>query len=235
MRRTNVSVTESELFDIFLILFLGGLVGGHLGYLFFYRPEILFIDPVSFFLPYSPETGAWIGISGMSFHGGVIGVIIALFFALRKRKGDFLPFADLIALSAPIALFFGRIGNFLNQELPGRMTEFSFGMYFPNMLPSGALRHPSSLYEALGEGVLLFLTLFFLSRRHLLPGRLAASFLLCYAVIRFVLEYLREPDQGVTLSWGILTRGQFLSLILFICGAAFFIWLGEKNRGKMTV
>lgn len=228
----DLSLKEEGLFDLFLLLFFGAILGGHFGYALFYRPELL-LDPIGFFWPYNHETGMWTGIAGMSFHGGVIGVASALFLFARKYQQDFFRLADVIVLAAPIALFFGRIGNFLNRELPGRVTEVSWGVYFPGIFPE-ALRHPSTLYEALGEGVLLFFLL--VGGRCLVrtPGQLTALFLVGYGTIRFGLEYFREPDPGVGLLF-MLTRGQILSILLIAFGTLLFVWLVRKNRGKIVV
>lgn len=234
LKEWGVSLKEEALFDLFLVLFLGAIVGGHLGYAFLYRPELLFLDPLGFFWPYDHEAGAWTGIAGMSFHGGVIGVAFALFLFAKRYQQDFFRLADLVVFSAPVVLFLGRTGNFLNQELPGRVTEVFWGMYFPGMFPEGALRHPSTLYEALGEGIVLLLFLF-LTRRFLrIPGQLASFFLIGYGVIRFSLEYFREPDPGVALLFT-LTRGQILSVFLVGFGVFLFVWLTRKNRGKIGV
>jgi phosphatidylglycerol---prolipoprotein diacylglyceryl transferase len=228
----GLPLKEEGLLDLFLLLFFGTILGGHFGYALFYRPELL-LDPLGFFSPYSHETGTWTGIAGMSFHGGVIGVASVLFLFARKYRQDFFRLADVIVLAAPIALFFGRIGNFLNRELPGRVTEVSWGMYFPGIFPE-ALRHPSTLYEALGEGALLFLLLVVGQRLFRIPGQLSALFLVGYGTIRFGLEYFREPDPGVSLLF-MLTRGQILSVLLIASGVLLFVWLVRKNRGKIVM
>lgn len=226
------SLSREGIADLFLVLFLGALLGGHLGYLFFYRPDILITDPVGFWLPFD-ATGAWAGISGMSFHGGLIGVIIALLWFVRKNRLPFFAVADLVSLVAPLALFFGRIGNFLALELYGRTTMSPLGMYFPGAPGATALCHPSALYEALGEGALLFFFLYWVGKQVKLPGTLSALFLIGYGAIRFLLEWFREPDPGLPLVGGVLTQGQWLSLVLIICGGALLLWLRRKNYAKI--
>lgn len=233
LKEQEITLKEEELFDLFLVLFLGAIVGGHLGYAFLYRPELLFLNPLGFFWPYDHEQGVWTGIAGMSFHGGVIGVVVALFLFAKRYQQDFFRLADLAALSAPIALFFGRVGNFLNQELPGRVTEVSWGMYFPGVFPPETLRHPSTLYEAFGEGLILFFTLLLFRRYFRIPGQLSGFFLMSYGLIRFSLEYFREPDPGVALLFSELTRGQVLSLFLIVSGALYSLWLVRKNRDRI--
>lgn len=232
--KEELLLKEDELFDLFLVLFFGAIVGGHLGYAFLYRPELLLADPLGFFSPYDRETGTWTGIAGMSFHGGVIGVALALVLFARRHRQDVFLLADLIVFAAPIVLFFGRIGNFLNQELPGRITDIFWGMHFPDMLPEGVLRHPSTLYEALGEGAGLLLLLILGRNSFRIPGQLTALFLVGYGMIRFGLEYFREPDPGVALLV-MLTRGQVLSALLIGFGIALFVWLARKNRAKISM
>lgn len=230
--KTNLRFSGEELLDLFLFLFLGAFLGGHLGYALFYRPEVFLTDPLGFFLPYHGTTG-WSGIAGMSFHGGLLGVLVVLLWFARKRKVSFWLLSDFIALVAPIALFFGRLGNFFALELYGRVTTSPWGMYFPGAPGDMVLRHPSPLYEAFGEGLCLFLGLLFMRQRSPRPGVLSAWFLLGYGVIRFVLEYVREPDWGLLPVAGLFTHGQFLSLFLVLGSGGLFIWFGVKNRGKI--
>lgn len=227
------TLTEKEWEDALLGVFIGALLGGHVGYGLLYQPELFFTDPIQFFSPYHFETETWIGIRGMSFYGGLIGVGIALFFQARRMQKDFLVLADFASLLAPLGLFFGRLGNFLNQELPGRLTTLPWGIYFPEVSPVGMLRHPSSLYEALNEGVILFLLLWFVSRRSLLPGGLTAFFLLGYGLLRFCGEYLRELDPGSTLFFGSFTFGQLLSMMSILSGVILLFWLRQKSRGTI--
>ncbi|MEI6649994.1 MAG: prolipoprotein diacylglyceryl transferase, partial [Candidatus Moraniibacteriota bacterium] len=150
-----------------------------------------------------------------SFFGALIGAAIIFFLFSRRRKIDFLPFADFVVTGAPIALFFGRLGNFLNLEIPGRVTDVPWGMYFPD--PSTGLwelRHPSQLYEALAEGIALFLVLSFVRRRNPSPGIVTAVFLAGYAIVRFFIEFFREPDPGTMMMFGWMTVGQTLSIAL---------------------
>ena len=226
-----IKLSDEDVFDLFLAIFFGAYLGGHIGYGLFYRPDIFLVQPVQFFLPYT-SSGGFTGISGMSFHGGLIGVIIALYFFVRKKEQDYFLLADLLCFVAPVAIFFGRIGNFMERELYGRVTQSAWGMHFPGVL-GGHLRHPSALYEALGEGLLLFLFLFFLRRRCSSHGRLTAWFLIGYGSIRFFIEYFREPDRGLALVFNLLTRGQFFSLLLIFSGSVILVWLGGKNHGKI--
>ena len=235
-----IGFTEKEWNDVLTFLFIGALLGGHLGYGIFYQPLNSFYYPLQFFFLFSFGTGIWIGIRGMSFYGGLIGVVVVLWFQARKYKKNFLVLADLVSLLAPVALFFGRLGNFFNHELPGRITTVPWGMYIP-VLPKDVmffmedLRHPSALYEAFGEGVILFFLLLFLSRKPLAPGMLASSFLIGYGVIRFILEFFRELDLGSSFLLGVFTFGQILSFLSILFGSILLLWLTRKNRGKIDV
>lgn len=227
-RKDEKHGTLEDRYDFFLILFAGALIGGRLGYALLYQPDIFLDHPALLFWPY--HNGQWIGIGGMSFHGGLIGVIIALFFYARRIQKNFFSLVDDVVLSVPIALFFGRIGNFLNGELYGRVTEKSWGMYFAH---SEVLRHPSALYEAFGEGLFLLGGLFLLSRWVKFPGALGAAFLVFYGGIRFILEFFRKPDEGVFFVTEILTLGQWYSLSVIIVGVFLFVWLRKKNRDTL--
>lgn len=230
-RREGNPKTNEDIVDLYLTLFFGALLGGRLGYVFFYQPLFFFSHPERLFWLY--DNGVYIGISGMSFHGGVIGVCLALLFFTRKKKWSFWMVADTVVFSVPLALFFGRLGNFFNQELVGRVTIHPLGMYFQEHMGEGSLRHPSSLYEAFFEGCFLWLLLLMVRHRMRVPGLLSAFFLVSYGFIRFAIEYLREPDFGVALFQGILTRGQVLSFFTILFGMGIFWWLRTKNYGRM--
>lgn len=211
-----------ERYDFFLQLFFGALVGGRLGFVVLYHPEML-QSPWLIFWPYD-VLGQWVGIGGMSFHGGLVGVMAVLLLQSRKMKDFSWQRADDIALSTPIALFFGRIGNFFNGELVGRVTMEPWGMYF---IQGKGLRHPSTLYEAFGEGIFLFIFLLVMKRFVLFPGSVSALFLIAYGGIRFILEYFREPE-GSMLVFGTWTLGQTYSSVMIMVGVILFWWLRKK-------
>ena len=167
----------------------------------------------------------------MSFHGGLIGVIAAMFYFSRKTKKPFLSVADFLAPLVPIGLGAVRIGNFINQELWGKVTTAPWGMIF--MQGGPAPRHPSQLYEAILEGAVLFMILWLYSAKPKPRGAVAGLFLVCYGIFRFFIEFYREPDQNIgylAFSW--LTMGQLLSLPMIVAGALFIIW--SMRRGKKT-
>ncbi|OGI16224.1 MAG: prolipoprotein diacylglyceryl transferase [Candidatus Moranbacteria bacterium RIFCSPHIGHO2_12_FULL_54_9] len=232
-RRGMTAYSGETVVDICLVLFFGAVLGGRLGYVLFYHPDVFLAAPYAIVLPYDFAHGVWIGISGMSYHGGLIGAAFGLLWFARKRRIPFWQAADFVALLAPIAVFFGRLGNFFNVELAGRVTEQPWGMLFPGMLPEGALRHPSALYEALVEGVALFIILIFLKRFVRTDGYLASWYLALYAIARFVAECFREPDPQLGLFFGVLSMGQILSLAMFAAAGVIFLWLRRQNYAKI--
>ncbi|MBX6422370.1 prolipoprotein diacylglyceryl transferase [Thermosulfurimonas sp. F29] len=197
------------------VLFWGGvglIVGARLGHVFFYYPGYYLKRPLEIL-------AVWHG--GMSFHGGLIGAVVAGWIYARRRRLNFFWWADLLVVTAPIGLGLGRLGNFINGELYGRPTHVPWAMVFPAGGP--VPRHPSQLYEALGEGLLLFLILWSVRRKDWAPGLKLALFLVLYGVIRFFLEFFREPDPGVGLFFGWMTRGQFFCLLMVLVGAVLFL------------
>ncbi len=215
-------VARREDVDDFLVwATLGVILGGRTGYVLFYRPEFYFADP-------GEILKLWHG--GMSFHGGALGVIAALWLFTRQRKIDFLAFSDIIVPAVPIGLFFGRIANFINDELWGRVTHVPWAMIFPSD-PQHLPRHPSQLYEATLEGIVLFAILFLLLRRtdaRQRPGTLSATFLMGYAVARIVGECFRQPDANLGFIFWNVTMGQILSVPVLLFGA-WLLWYARRQ------
>lgn len=227
--RKDGSITwEERLSELAVIVFAGAFLGGRLGYAIFYDPSLL-SHPLSLVSPFD-ASGRWTGIWGMSFHGALLGVVCGILLFARSGRIGFWELADFIASAAPIAIFFGRIGNFLNLELVGRMTERPWGMFFPGF---SGLRHPSQLYEAFFEGLALFVVLFMLGKRRIREGYLALIFLFLYGFMRFLTEFLREPDAGSGLFFGWMTRGQGLSLAMMIVSVALFSFFRIRKDGIM--
>lgn len=194
---------------------LGVVLGGRLGYVLFYQPAYYFQNPLA-------VLAVWQG--GMSFHGGLLGVIAATWLFAGRRGIGALAFGDLVACTAPIGLFLGRLANFVNGELFGRATDVPWAMVFPRGGPEP--RHPSQLYEAALEGVLLFAVLHLLWRQEAFrrrPGLLGGVFLAGYALARALAELFREPDAYIGFLWGGITMGQLLSLPMLAAGAV-LIW-----------
>lgn len=201
--------TQQQVSDLLTYVILGVILGGRLGYVFFYQIE-RFIQNPSYLIKITE--------GGMSFHGGLLGVILALWLFARRHDKSLFEVGDFVAPIFPIGLFFGRIGNFINAELWGRVTDLPWGVVFPH---AGALpRHPSQLYEALLEGLLLFIIIWWFAGKKPAPGRLSGLFLLGYGIGRFIVEFVRVPDAHLgyqAFDW--LTRGQQLSLPMIIFGA----------------
>ena len=208
------------LFDDFITyLIIGIILGGRLGYILFYNLDYYLNNFLEIFM-------IWNG--GMSFHGGVIGVIISTYFFSNKNKIDSFIFLDLIARVAPIGIFFGRIANFINSELYGRETDIFWSVKFIKI--DNLLRHPSQIYEAIFEGLILFLLLDYLSKKKYLSksGLISSIFLMTYSFFRFLLEFFRAPDHQVGYLTYQLTLGQFISIIFFFLGT--FLYLIKKNE-----
>ncbi|MBF0359330.1 MAG: prolipoprotein diacylglyceryl transferase [Magnetococcales bacterium] len=212
-KRLNAKLSEETLGDLLLWVLLGVVLGGRIGYVIFYQPSFYISDPLAIFR-------VWEG--GMAFHGGLLGVIISCCLFARRNKITCSLLVDMLVPIVPLGLLLGRIGNFINGELWGRVTDVSWGMVFPG---AGYLpRHPSQLYEALLEGVVLFAVLWWLGRKARPPGYLFGVFILGYGICRFIVEFFREPDAHLGfLSMG-MTMGQWLSLPMLMVGAALLLY-----------
>jgi phosphatidylglycerol---prolipoprotein diacylglyceryl transferase len=210
-----------NLFDDFITyLILGVILGGRLGYVLFYNLKFYLENPIEIFM-------IWNG--GMSFHGGLIGVIFAAqLFSQRNKINKFI-FLDLVALSAPIGIFFGRIANFINSELYGRPTDLPWSVKFT--LIDNISRHPSQLYEAILEGIVLFFVLKYFVKKEFLkkPGQISALFLIFYSLFRFIAEFFRTPDLQIGYFILNFTIGQFISIIFLIFGVILFIYKKNEN------
>ena len=216
VRRINrglAPITRQQLDDLLFLVVLGVILGGRLGYVLFYKPGYYFAHPIEILY-------IWQG--GMSFHGGLLGVMLAMTFAARKHRVDWLRLMDFIAPLIPPGIAAGRMGNFINGELPGRVTDVPWGMLFRGA--GDAARHPSQLYQVALEGVVLFFVLWWFSSKPRPRGQVSAMFLLGYGVLRFIAEFAREPDAFIGyLALG-LTMGQWLCLAMILAGAALLAW-----------
>lgn len=207
-------INSSFLIDLLLYLFIGLLAGARIGYVLFYNFSYFWNNPLAIISPFNSQ-GEFIGIYGMSYHGGLIGVVVAALIFCRKNKLNFWSLAEFVVPAIPAGYFWGRLGNFINGELYGRMTTKWWGMYSP-LDPQRFLRHPSQLYEALGEGLVLFVILWRLRNRSYLEGKLLIIYLIGYASFRFVLEFFRQPDEQLGFIFGSLTMGQLLSILMLL-------------------
>ena len=210
----------SKLFDdLISYLIIGIILGGRLGYVIFYNLEYFLSNPIEILM-------IWHG--GMSFHGGLLGVLASTIIYAKKHNVNKFIFLDLIAGSAPIGIFLGRIANFVNSELYGRETNILWSVIFTKI--DNITRHPSQIYEALLEGVILFFILFFFIKKNYLlkPGLISSLFLIFYSLFRFLVEFFRVPDEQVGLIYLNLTIGQIISLIFLSFG--FYLFFIKKNE-----
>lgn len=216
-----VSITKSQFDDIVVYLVLGIVLGGRLGYVFFYNLEYY---SQNFFEIFK----LWQG--GMSFHGGLLGVIISIIFFSKKTKTNFFKFADIISCVAPIGIFLGRLANFINGELYGKISTLPWAIIFPN---GGSIaRHPSQIYEAILEGIILFILINYLAlKKQLLfkTGYISGFFLVSYSILRIVSENFREPDIHLGYFFNYFSMGTLLSIITLIAGSS-IIFLIKKNE-----
>ncbi len=210
---------RAEVGDIIFAVALGVILGGRLGYMFFYNFYTTVHAPWKIFY-------LWDG--GMSFHGGLLGVIIAMYCYAKKHQHTFLTLTDFIAPVVPLGLGAGRIGNFINGELWGKITTVPWAMVFPTGGPWP--RHPSQLYEFLLEGVLLFIILWGYSNKPRPLGAVSAMFLMFYGYFRFFVEFFRVPDAQIGyLAYGWLTEGQLLSLPMIMIGVGMLAWVYRRQ------
>ena len=210
----------SKLFDdLISYLIIGIILGGRLGYVIFYNLEYFLSNPIEILM-------IWHG--GMSFHGGLLGVLASTIIYAKKHNVNKFIFLDLIAGSAPIGIFLGRIANFVNSELYGRETNILWSVTFTKI--DNITRHPSQIYEALLEGVILFFILFFFIKKNYLlkPGLISSLFLIFYSLFRFLVEFFRVPDEQVGFIYLNLTIGQIISLIFLSFG--FYLFFIKKNE-----
>jgi phosphatidylglycerol---prolipoprotein diacylglyceryl transferase len=217
IKKRGLSFGKEFVETLYTYLIAGLLLGARIGYVLFYNAGYYLAHPLEVFA---------ITQGGMSFHGGFIGVVIAGVLFCRKQGADIRLVADMVAVTVPIGLGLGRIGNFINGELYGRVTDVPWAMIFPGeSLP----RHPSQLYEFFLEGVVLF-TVLWLLKGKFRPGTLFALFLVLYGTFRIVVEFFREPDAQIGYIAGMITMGQILSVLMVVAGSVLCLLLNTKKR-----
>ena len=205
--------------DFISFLIIGIILGGRIGYICFYNPSYYFENPIE-------TIKVWKG--GMSFHGAVIGILLASYVFSKNNKVNNFKLLDLISAASPIGIFFGRISNFINSELYGKTTDFFLSVKFIKI--DNLYRHPSQLYEAFFEGIILFIILkIFYKKYNKYPGKVSAIFLILYSLFRFLIEFVREPDHQLGYLFLNLSMGQLLSVIFFSFGTFLFIRTNEKK------
>jgi phosphatidylglycerol---prolipoprotein diacylglyceryl transferase len=218
--------TRKDVEDMLFLGVLGVVVGGRLGYCLFYKPDYYLAHPLEVFY-------VWLG--GMSFHGGMLGVILSQIWFAYSRGKPFWQVMDFVAPCVPPGLAAGRVGNFINGELWGRPADPSlpWAMIFPQ---SGTMapRHPSQVYQFLLEGLLLFVILWLYGRKQRKPGQVAAAFLIGYGALRFTAEYFREPDSFLGLLSLGLSMGQWLCIPMIVAGVAIWLWAERRNVAPLA-
>ncbi len=222
-------VSTDQLKDLMTYIILGLIIAARLGYVVFYNLPYYLDHPLEIILPFSFANGFhFTGISGMSYHGGLIGILFAGWLYVRKSKLNPWDVIDLFFSAAPLGYTFGRLGNFINGELYGRVTESPIGMYFP-LAQTKELRHPSQLYEAFFEGIFLFAVLWGVRKMKLPRGSMIALYLIGYGLVRFIIEYFREPDEHLGFVLFSFSMGQVLCFMMILCGIGLFLYLGRKK------
>lgn len=231
LKKDKMPFSEKLVDSYFIWIEIGVILGARLGYIIFYDQNTMYYlaNPWQIFNPFA--NGVFVGIRGMSFHGALLGFLVATFLFSRKYKEvNTWALLDLVALSVPLGYIFGRFGNFLNQELVGRATELPWGIYV-----AGILRHPSQIYEAVLEGLVVFVILFFYRKYKKFDGELIALYGILYSLARFIAEFWRQPDFQLGFVFGdFLTMGQILSILLTIVGVILYIFL-KKRQTKLII
>lgn len=226
VKKDKLPISEGALDNYFIYVEIGVIVGARLGYILFYDDHTWYYitHPWQIFNPF--VGGTFVGIRGFSFHGALIGFLLGTYLFSKKYKISSFLLLDLAAVSVPVGYIFGRIGNFLNQELVGRVTESSIGIYV-----DGILRHPSQLYEAFLEGIVVFVIIYMYRNYKKFHGELIAMYGFLYALARFVAEFFRQPDLQlgyVLFEW--MTMGQILSVLMMCVSVSLYLVLLKINR-----
>ena len=229
VKKDNLPISQDILDNYIIWIEIGVIVGARVGYLAFYQPNFsqYLLEPWQMFNPM--QNGEFVGISGMSFHGAVLGFLAgSTLFAWRHKINQWF-MLDIAAVAIPAGYFFGRVGNFVNQELVGRQTDVSWGI-----IVDGILRHPSQLYEALTEGIIVFIIMYAIRKRKTFHGQLISIYLILYGIARFSAEMYRAPDPQIGYvysDW--MTKGQQFSLIMIAFGIGLYFYM--KYFGKKEV
>ena len=227
MKKDRLPITNALLDNYFIWIEVGVILGARIGYIVFYdtNSSYYLTQPWEMFNPF--KDGEFVGIRGMSYHGALIGFLLAtVAFKYKNKKENIWELLDLVALAVPVGYVFGRIGNFLNKELIGRYTESSWGIYV-----DGVLRHPSQLYEAFLEGVVVFFILYMYRKKKRFSGELIALYGGLYSFARFVAEFWREPDFQMGFIYdGWMTMGQGLSLLMILISLILYTYLYKSSK-----
>ncbi|WP_444550904.1 prolipoprotein diacylglyceryl transferase [Candidatus Magnetomonas plexicatena] len=219
VKRRKIAIKPEDVENLYVYLILSLVIGARAGYVLFYNLSWYINNPLSVF-------ALWQG--GMSFHGGFVGCLTGTYLFCRARKLDFIVISDIVSITVPIGLGLGRLGNFINGELYGRVTDVPWAMVFPGGGPMP--RHPSQLYELLLEGVLSFVILWSLKDRIKKRGLTISMFIFLYGVFRFTVEFFREPDSQLGLFFGLISMGQILSSFMVTAGLSGLLIFGREKK-----
>lgn len=226
IKKDNMGISEVTIDAYFIWIEVGIILGARIWYILFYDPNTSYYltQPWQIFNPFS--NGEFVGIRGMSYHGAVVGAAIASYFFSRKNPGEIYKILDVVALAVPVGFVFGRIGNFLNQELVGRATDVPWGIYV-----DGVLRHPSQLYEGFLEGILIAVVIYLYRKRRGFNGALIGIYGMLYGSARFIAEFWRQPDVQIGFIYGDwMTKGQSLSLLMASVSVLLYFYLYKANK-----
>jgi phosphatidylglycerol:prolipoprotein diacylglycerol transferase len=229
VKRDKLPISDEELDSYILWAEIGVILGARIGYILFYSTDRIYYltQPWQMFNPY--VDGQFVGISGMSYHGAIIGFMIATFIFARRYRMKVWTLLDIIAIAAPLGFIFGRIGNFLNQELIGRATDVAWAIEV-----HGVLRHPSQLYEAVLEGIVIFVIIYAYRNLKQFDGELIALYGILYSLARFVAEFFREPDPQLGfICCGWMSMGQAMSIAMGVAAIGVYIWLIRLNSSSV--
>ena len=222
------TVSREQVNDLTTVIILGLMIGARLGYVVFYNLPYFLRHPLEIVLPFEFSDGiTFTGISGMSYHGGVIGILVAAWLYTRRNGIALRDVADLYVPCIPLGYTFGRIGNFINGELYGRATTAPIGMFFP-LAPDKVLRHPSQLYEAFFEGIFLFAVMWSIRKVRAPRGAMLGFYLIGYGLVRFFIEFYREPDAHIGFVVSALSMGQLLCAGMIAAGVLLVLYLKHR-------
>ncbi len=226
IKKDQIRIEDSVIDAFFIWIEIGVILGARIGYILFYDPHVGYYltHPWQIFNPF--VNGEFVGIRGMSYHGAILGALFATLLFGRRHPKQIYTLLDIVGLAVPVGYIFGRIGNFLNQELVGRATDLPWGIYV-----NGVLRHPSQLYEALLEGVLVAVILYLYRRRKHFEGELLPLYGMLYGTARFIAEFWREPDlQLGFICCGWMSMGQLMSLLMILFSILLYFFIQKYPK-----
>ena len=232
-KKDNMLISEELLDNYFIWIEIGIILGARIWYILFYDPNTSYYlsHPWQIFNPF--QNGEFVGIRGMSYHGAVVGAAVASYFFARKHHGVIYKILDVVALSVPVGFVFGRIGNFLNQELVGRVTDVPWGIYVQDPISHELiLRHPSQLYEGFLEGVVIAILIYLYRNHRKFDGALVGIYGVMYGIARFIVEFWREADVQLGYYSGWITMGQIQSLVMIALSVGIYFFFKKKSTLK---